>query len=157
MRLLLHQNLEVFQMAYDYYSWRTTAANLSHHQFRDAQASFSKERLAQFRAKVEEHYRKQAKGEDCAVRYRVDGDNHILFVARGDFVKTQPEWDKGTVRNHYFRPAKKDILVFNAKNCVLSLKIAGRNKEDKTEYIKAFGCKSLEINGDFRGMSPHSI
>ena len=85
------------------------------------------------------HYQKQAKSEDCSVRHRVDGDNHIVFVARGDFVKTQPVWDKGTVKNRYFRPAKEDILVFNTKNRVLSLKVASRGKNDKTEYIKAFG------------------
>lgn len=139
MRLFLDDNPEVFQMAYDYYLFRTIAANLSHHKFPSGQADCGRKCLDRFRAMIVEHYQKQSRGEDCAVRHRADGDNHILFVARGDFVKTQLEWDEGRVHNHYFRPAKEDILVFHTKNRVLSLKIASRNKDDRTEYIKAFG------------------
>jgi hypothetical protein len=103
------------------------------------QPDCSKKCLDQFRAKIVEHYQKQAKGEDCNIRHRMEGDNHIIFVARGDFVKTQPVWENRKIKNRYFRPAKEDILFFNTKNCVLSLKIASRNTDDKTEYIKAFG------------------
>ncbi len=139
MRLFLRENPDAFKMAYDYYLYRTIAANLSHHQFPLGQVDCSKKCLGRFRAKIAEHYQRQAKSEDCSVRHRVDGDNHIIFVARGDFVKTQPVWENRTVKNRYFRPAKEDVLIFNTKNSVLSLKIASRGKDDKTEYIKAFG------------------
>jgi hypothetical protein len=139
MRLFLNENADAFQMAYDLYSYRTEAADLSHHKFRDGQASFSKKHLDQFKDAIGEHYRKQAKGEDCDIRHYVEGDNHIIFVARGDFVKTQQVWENSKIKNSYFRPAKEDILVFNTKNCILSLKSASRNKDDKIESIKAFG------------------
>jgi len=139
MRLFLNENPDVFQMAYDYYLYRTGSADLSHHQFPDGKADFSQHRQNQFTNRIEEHFRKQAKGRDCKIRHRVDGYNHIIFVARGDFIKTQQEWEKGILKNRYFRPAKEDILVFNPKNHVLSVKIRSRNWDDKVEYIKAFG------------------
>lgn len=139
MRLFLNKTPGVFRMAYDYYLYLTISADLSHHQFPDGQANFSKKCLDQFKHRIMEHYRKQAKGAGCRVRHCVDGDNRIIFVARGDFVKTQQVWEKGAVKNQYFRPAKEDILIFNTKNHVLSVKIRSRNTEDKIEYIKAFG------------------
>lgn len=139
MRLFLNENPNVFQTAYDYYSWRTVGADLSHHQFPDGQADFGQHCRDQFMHRIEEHFLKQAKGRYCKIRHRVDGHNHIVFVARGDFVKTQQVWEEGRVTNDYFRPAKEDILVFNNRNHVLSLKIRSRNEADKKEYIKAFG------------------
>lgn len=139
MRLFLNDNPDVFQVVYDLYSWRTEAADLSHHRFPDGQANFGHDFLDQFRHRIEEHYGKQAKGRNCEIRHRVDGHNHIIFVARGDFLKTQQVWENGTLKNRYFRPAKEDILVFNTNNRVLSVKIRSRDTDDKVEYIKAFG------------------
>jgi len=133
-----------FQMAYDFYVWRTAANSMSHHQFSKAKAKFNGARLDALMGAMEAFFQKQAKGERCKMRHYLEGGLHLLLVARGDHLQTQLVWERGEVRTTFFRPAKEDVLQFNPKNSVLSIRTAGRGTAERDQYIDAFGRHVLQ-------------
>jgi len=143
---LFLRNREAFGTAYDWYLWRTVANNMSHHQFTGVQAVFDAAHVDALRASIREYYGQQAKGHACRVRhYQNDDDSHIILVARGDYLRTQPVWDHDDVTTTVFRPAKEDVLCFSLQNSVLSLKTSSRSREERENYVRAFGHCILDL------------
>lgn len=148
MRVFLHSE-EAFSLAFDFWLYyHIFSERLTHHKFQSVKPNFSEAGVTQFKSAVEQYYQGCGKSEHCDVRYRPDGDKHILLVARGDFMRTHLIFDemknKPDVRS--FRPAKEDMLVFNKSNNVLSLKISSRSQDDKKKYLEIFGNAFLGLD-----------
>lgn len=70
----------------------------------------------------------------------------MVLVARGDYMKTHLIFDDGKVDIQSFRPAREDMLVFDTRNCVLSINAGGWNEADKKRYIEIFGTSILGMS-----------
>ncbi|MEA2077448.1 MAG: hypothetical protein U9O95_05465 [Candidatus Marinimicrobia bacterium] len=138
MRVFLHGE-EAFSLAYDYYLFVVYSEKLSHHKFDQNNCNFADDRIALLKSAIEQHFKDTGKSEHCDVRWRSNGDKHIVLVAHGDFMKTHLTFEEGKVEIKSFRPAKEDMLVFDSNNCVLSVNTSGRSDADKKKYIEIFG------------------
>jgi len=138
MRVFLHSN-EAFYAAFDFYLYIVYSEKLSHHKFATGTADFSAPKVQQFKTAVEQYFKDNDKSQNCAIRKRVDGDKHIILIARGDFMQTHLVFEGGKVEIKSFRPAKEDMLVYDTRTSVLSINISGRSAEDKKKYIEIFG------------------
>lgn len=138
MRVFLHSE-EAFSLAYDFYLFVVYSEKLSHHKFDHNNCNFEDDRVARLKNAIEQHFKETGKSENCDVRWRKQGDRHVVLIAHGDFMKTHLIFDKGKVEIDSFRPAKEDMLVFDSRNCVLSINTSGRGDADKKRYIEIFG------------------
>jgi len=138
MRVFLHSD-EAFYTAFDFYLYVVYSEKLSHHKFTSGAGDFSQAKVQQFKAAIEQYFKESGKSQNCAIRERVDGDKHIILIARGDFMQTHLVFENGRVEIKSFRPAKEDMLVFDTRISVLSINISRRSDEDKKKYIKIFG------------------
>jgi hypothetical protein len=71
---------------------------------------------------IEEYYLENGKSEQCRIRKYDDDEKYFTLIARGDFMKTMMIFQDGDIQIRSFRPAKEDILIFNKKSKVLSIK-----------------------------------
>ena len=130
---------EAFSLAYDFYLFVVYSEKLSHHKFDRNNCNFADDRVALLKSAIEQHFKDTGKSEHCDVRWRKQGDKHIILVAHGDFMKTHLIFEKGKVEIDSYRPAKEDMLVFDSTNCVLSVNTSGHGDADKKKYIEIFG------------------
>jgi len=147
MRVFLHDNEEAYGVAFDAYLYYILSERVTRHKFQNATLTFDDGRKVQFKTAVEQHFLDSGKGTHCAIRHRIDGDKHILLIARGDFMKTHLIFDdqqnKPDIRS--FRPAKEDMLVFDKNNNILSMSLSGHSDDDKEKYLEMFGNTFLGV------------
>ncbi|MCX5778763.1 MAG: hypothetical protein NTU66_06080 [Elusimicrobia bacterium] len=138
---------DAFSLAFDAYLYYVLSEKLSHHKFQKVTLNFSDGQIPQFKAAVEAHFKDCGKSGHCDIRHRVDGDKHILLIARGDFMRTHLVFDetKGKPDISSFRPAKEDMIVFNKSNNVLSMSLSGRSDDDKQKYLEMFASAFLGV------------
>jgi len=132
---------DAFALAFDAYLYYVLSEKLSHHKFNNGTAKFVNGQLAKFKTAVEAHFKDCGKSDHCDIRHRIDGDKHVLLIARGDFMRTHLVFDDqhGKPDIKSFRPAKEDMLVYNTANKVLSMSLSGRSDDDKKKYLEMFG------------------
>lgn len=145
MRVFLHSE-DAFSLAFDFYLFVVYSEKLSHHKFEKNDCDFSDNKIRQLKSAIEQYFKDNGKSEHCDIRYRLDGDKHIILIARGDFMKTHLVFEKGRVDIRSFRPAKEDMLVFDKKNSVLSVNTSSWSEADKEKYIEIFGNTILGLN-----------
>jgi len=145
MRVFLHSE-EAFSLAYDFYLFVVFSEKLSHHKFEHNNCDFADDKIAQLKSAIEAHFKETGKSENCDIRWRSDGDKHIVLIAHGDFMKTHLVFDEGKVDIKSFRPAKEDMLVFDARKCILSVNTSGYSDADKKKYIEIFGNAILGLD-----------
>ena len=147
MRVFLHENEEAFGLAFDAYLYYVLSENVSRHKFQGTTPVFDDGRKGQFKAAVEQHFQDCGKSDHCDIRHRIDGNKHILLIARGDFMKTHLVFDdqQGKPDIKSFRPAKEDMLVFDIGNNILSMSLSGKSDEDKEKYLEMFGGSFLGV------------
>jgi hypothetical protein len=145
MKVFLHSD-EAFSLAFDFYLYVIYSEKLSHHKFDKCECDFSKAKVDRFKSAVEQHFKDSGKSENCNIRERVDGDKHIILIARGDFMKSHLVFEEGKVHIRSFRPAKEDMLVFDKKSSILSINTSGWNDIDKKTYIEIFGTTILGLD-----------
>lgn len=138
MRVFLHSE-EAFSLAFDFYLYVVYSEKLSHHKFEHSNCNFAADRVALLKSAIEQHFKDNGKSEHCDVRCRTQGGKHIVLIAHGEFMKTHLIFEKGKVDIQSFRPAKEDMLVFDTRNCVLSVNAGGWSDADKKRYIEIFG------------------
>ncbi len=137
MRLRLHHR-DAFDYAYDYYCLFNFSSKMSHHNVMipvDG-LEITAKKIEGFKARVEQFYANLAKGHECIIRHYDDQDNNIIVVIHGSYKRSQMIWEDQKVKTVFFRPATEDILQFDKKTSVLSIK-APYNK-DKENYVRAF-------------------
>jgi len=144
LKVFLHSE-EAFSVAYDHYLYVIYSEKLSHHQFTEGNCDFGESKVANFKKEIEQYFKETGKSENCNIRERIEGDKNIIFIARGDYMKTHLVFDGGRIRVQSFRPAKEDMLVFDRRNSVLSLNISGRSEAEKKKYIEIFGKNILFV------------
>ncbi len=132
---------DAFALAFDAYLYYVLSEKLSHHKFNNGTAKFANGQLGKFKTAVESHFKDCGKSDHCDIRHRIDGDKHILLIARGDFMRTHLVFDEkqGKPDIKSFRPAKEDMLVYNTTNKILSMSLSGRSDDDKKKYLEMFG------------------
>jgi hypothetical protein len=138
---------EAFSLAFDAYLYYILSEKVSRHKFQTATPNFSDGQFPQFKSAVEAYFKSCGKSYHCDIRHRIEGDNHILLIARGDFMKTQLVFNdqSGKTRIESVRPAKEDMMVFNKTNNVLSISLSGRSDDDKKKYLEMVGGAFLGV------------
>ena len=146
MRVYLHSE-EAFSLAFDAYLYYILSEKVSRHKFQKATPNFSDGQFPLFKSAVEVYFKDCGKSFHCDIRHRIEGDNHIILVARGDFMKTQLVFKDQEVKTRIesFRPAKEDMMVFNTTNNVLSMSLSSRSDDDKKKYLEMVGCAFLGV------------
>ena len=145
MRVFLHSE-EAFSLAFDFYLFVVYSEKLSHHKFEHNNCNFADDRFVLLKTAIEQHFKDTGKSEHCDVRYRAQGEKHVILIAHGDFMKTHLIFENGKVDIQSFRPAKEDMLVFDTRNCVLSINAGGWSDADKKRYIEIFGSAILGMD-----------
>ncbi|MCX5680268.1 MAG: hypothetical protein NTZ95_06445 [Candidatus Omnitrophica bacterium] len=138
MRVFLHSE-KAFSLALDFYLYIVYSEKLSHHKFEHNTCNFNEDRVARLKTAIVQHFKDTGKSEHCDIRYRTHNGKHIVLIAHGDFMKTHLIFEKGKVGIQSFRPAREDMLVFDTRNCVLSVNAGGWSEADKKRYIEIFG------------------
>ncbi|MDO8489457.1 MAG: hypothetical protein Q7S42_05045 [Candidatus Omnitrophota bacterium] len=145
MRVFLHSE-EAFSLALDFYLYVVYSEKLSHHKFDHNNCNFAEDRVALLKSAIEEHFKDSGKSEHCDIRYRTHGGKHVVLIAHGNFMRTHLIFKDGKVDIQSFRPAKEDMLVFDTRNCVLSVNAGGWSDADKKRYIEIFGSAILGMD-----------
>jgi hypothetical protein len=138
MRLFLHHRDGAFTYAYDTYRYRLVASRLQHYQLPPQPPKFDDTTVQQFRDAMYQFHRAQSKGEGCLVRHLREGEQHVLLLLRGDHVSTELVWKQGAPKTDFFRKAREEVLIYNPHNAILSLKISGRSRELRQQYLRIF-------------------
>lgn len=145
MRVFLHSE-EAFSLAFDFYLYVVYSEKLSHHKFDHNNCNFAEDRVAQLKAAIVQYFKDTGKSEHCDIRYRTNNGKHIVLIAHGDFMKTHLIFKDGKVDIQSYRPAREDMLVFDTRNCVLSVNTGGWSEADKKRYIEIFGSAILGMD-----------
>lgn len=133
---------EAFEYAYDYYCLFNSTSKMSHHNITAGDFRITRKKIDRFKEKIVKFYSKLAKGRECRVRHYNDKDETVVVVMHGSYKRSVSIWKGLRVKTLFFRPANEDILQFNKKTSVLSVKAPYR--KDKENYIKAFTETILE-------------
>jgi len=136
--LFLRDREGAFRYAYDGYRYRLVASKLQHYQLPVQSPTFEPEGVRRFRDEVQRFYQEQSKGAGCLVRHRQEAEKHVLLLLRGDHMTTELVWEDGAPKTDFYRKAKEEVLIYDTRNAVLSLKVVGRNEQAKRKYIEAF-------------------
>lgn len=142
---LYHKN--AFEYAYDYYLFFNATSKMSHHDIAAAGFEITRERKDRFKTMVREFYFSLAKGQECDIRYYTEEDQVIIVVSRGSYKRSVVTWKGEKIETFFFRPAVEDILQFDKKSSVLSIKTP--YQKDRENYIKAFTTAILEDESQF--------
>ncbi|MFH0926834.1 MAG: hypothetical protein V1872_14585 [bacterium] len=141
MDLFLH-HAEAFDYAYDYYCLYKSTSKMSHHNIESNNFQLTDQKINLFKQKVSEFYSELAKGQECIIRYHDDEDQAVIVVIHGSYKRSLVVWEGQQITTKFFRPANEDILQFDKKKSVLSLKAP--YKKDKENYIACFTSAIIE-------------
>jgi len=137
---LNHRN--AFDYAYDYYCLFNATSKMSYHNMPPCDLVITPEKIGKFKARIIEFYSNLAKGHKCIIRPYNEDDQTVIVVIRGSYQRSVSIWQKEDLETIFFRPAHEDILQFDKKTSVLSIKAP--YQKDKDNYIKAFREAILE-------------
>jgi hypothetical protein len=142
MLLFLDQPL-AFRMAYDLYAWRASSNTMGHFQFAFSEAAIDEKALGLFKASVEAFFQAQGKGRDCKIRHYDDDGSHLLLLARGDYIQAMSVWEGGDLRTTFPRPVREDLLRFDPRTGILSIKAYGRSSAEVDQYVRSWATEVL--------------
>jgi len=135
---------EAFAYAYDYYCLFNATSKMSYHKMPPSDCVITPEKIGKFKERIIEFYSNLAKDHECLVRHYDEIDQVVIVVIHGSYPRSVSTWQRGDLDTIFFRPAKEDILQFNKKVSLLSIKAP--YKKDKINYINAFQQTILEDN-----------
>ncbi len=144
MRLFLDHR-EAFEFAWGRYLLYSSPARLALYRIQGPPLEIGTEEIKDFREDLRRWFGELAKGNVCEVRHFEDGDETIILVSRGSYMRTVASWEGDRITFKTFRPAAEDVLVYNRESSLLSVK-AGLAK-DREKYLQAFG---THLAGDDR-------
>ncbi|MFH2026789.1 MAG: hypothetical protein ABIK30_13410 [bacterium] len=145
MRVFLHGE-EAFDVAYDQYLCVIYSEKLSHHKFKKGNPDFNEERFKAFESQVVAFLNENSKGNHYDVRKYEEDGKYFILLARGDFVRTHLVFNEGKVRIQSYRPANEDVLIFDKKNSVLSIKLSRRSNDEEKKYLEVFGKEIMGVD-----------
>lgn len=144
-------------MAFDQYLYVVYSEKLRHHRFAKGEASLTDDVFENVKRDIEEYYLENGKSEQCRIRKYDDDEKYFTLIARGDFMKTMMIFQDGDIQIRSFRPAKEDILIFNKKSKVLSIKVSGRSNEEKQKYLEIFSKRVMGIDKMDDSVFDHNV
>jgi hypothetical protein len=156
LRVFLHSK-DAFDLAFDQYLYVVYSETLRHHRFLKGDATLTEQVFENVKKDIEEYFVQNGKSQQCRIRKYDDDEKYFTLVARGDFMKTMMTFQDGDIRIRSFRPAKEDILIFDKKNKVLSVKVSGRSKEEKQKYLEIFSKRVMGIDEVDDSVFDHTV
>ncbi len=147
LRVFLHSK-EAFDTAFDQYLYIIYSEKLCHHRFVKGTVNLNDEVFDLLKADIEKHFLENGKSDSCRIRKYEDDEKYFTLVARGDYMKALMTFHDGDIKIRSFRPAEEDILIFDKKNKVLSIKVGGRGRGDKEkgQYLELFSRRVMGID-----------
>jgi len=133
---LFMDHRDAFDYAYDFYCLFNASSKTSYHNLPHCDFVITRGKMDRFKQRIIEFYSRLKKGHECIVRYYDEADQAVIVVIHGSYRRSVSTWQKGDLDTIFFRPAKEDILQFDKKLSVLSIKAPYR--KDKINYINAF-------------------
>jgi hypothetical protein len=134
MRLFLDHR-DAFEFAWSRYLLYGPSSKLSLHILGTGPidiGDFEAQRIAD---ELREWFGSQAKGT-CKVRHYKDGDEIVILISRGSYMRTVTNWQGDEVTLTTFRPASEDVLLYAPITSQLTIK-AGLSK-DRQQYLRVF-------------------
>ncbi len=145
LRVFLHSK-DAYDLAFDQYLYVVYSETLRHHRFVKGTANLADEVFEEIKRDIEQYFSENGKSEQCRIRKYDDDEKCFTLIARGDFMKTHMTFQNGDIHIRSFRPAKEDILIFDKKNKVLSVKVSSRGTEEKQKYLEIFSKRVMGID-----------
>lgn len=133
---------EVFDYAYDYYCLSYSTSKMSQYNIAANSCEISPTKIKRFEERVENYYHKAEKGQLCRVRHYDEEDQTVMVVVRGSYLRPWVVWKGQRTQTVFYRRASEDILQFDKKKSILSIKAP--YKKDRENYIKVFSETILE-------------
>lgn len=137
MRLFL-EHREAFEFAWTRYLFFSSPSRLSHFRLQVDGLRIGDEQVARFKSDIEAWFAKLAKGDVCEVTRFEDAGDTIIRICRGSYMRTVACWEGDEIHFRVFRPADEDVLVYDPKESLLSIK--ARLAKDRDKYLQAFAC-----------------
>lgn len=141
MRIYLYHR-DAYDYAYDYYCLFNSTSKMCHHNIAAGDFTITPEKINRFKERISEFYLNLAKGRECIIRHYDEADQTVIVIIRGSYNRSLVVWENQDTKTLFFRPANEDILHFNKKASVLSIKAP--YQRDKDNYIEAFTKSILE-------------
>ena len=104
MRLFLDYP-DAFEYAWARYCVYGSTSRISRHNIPCEGFEINATKLETFSEEVKHHLSELAKGEECRVHHYDEGDQVVILVARGSYIRTIARWEGGEIKIDSFRPA----------------------------------------------------
>jgi len=141
MRLFLDHE-DAFDYAWSRYLLFAGTPKLSFFSLGTDDLKFTAAKLKKFEDDLRAWFGESAKGE-CFVKNFKDARDTVILISRGSYVRTVACWREEEIGFTSYRPASEDVLVYNRKTGILTMKAS--LEKDRTRYLDAF---STHLAGD---------
>ncbi len=135
MRLFLDYP-DAFDYAWAWYCYYYSTSKVSQHCIDCQGFSVDSGKLDAFKEEVRAFFSDLAKGEECRVSHYEEGNEVVIPVIHGSYIRTIARWQDGEVKPDSFRPAYEDILLYDKTRSLLCIKAS--LEKDREQYIKSF-------------------
>ncbi len=140
MRLFL-DHPDAFEHAWAWYCYYYATSKVSLHCVNREGFSIDTDKLDAFKEEARAFFCDQAKGEECRVSHYEEGNEVVILVTHGSYIRTVARWEGPVVRIDSFRPAYEDILLYDKNRSLLCIKAS--LEKDREQYIKSFSSAIL--------------
>jgi hypothetical protein len=144
MRLFLDHR-EAFECAWSLYLIYSNPSKLSVYRVPGPPIDVAAEHVERLQNELASWFSGLAKGDACQVDWFVDGDETVIRISRGSYLRTVACWQGHQVTFVRFRPASEDVIVYNRRLSELLVKAS--LPKDRAQYLTAFAAC---IAGDAR-------
>ena len=135
MRLFV-EHRHAFNLAWALYSFRASSASISQHWLQTSDVRLDEVVIGSFANEVRSFFANQGRGLECRVSFYEMGDEVVVLVLHGSHLRTVPCWQGAEIVPNCFRPACEDVLIYNKKRALLSVKVSARG--DWEHYVHSF-------------------
>jgi hypothetical protein len=127
---------EVWDFAWARFLLFALDSKISLYSFPTCSLQFAPACLEGFRSAVSNSFLHQAKGPECEVRaFDLDSDK-IIYVQRGNYLRTVTRWQAEAVDVLSYRPALEDVLAYDPETNQLTVKAA--QEREREDYVRLF-------------------
>lgn len=134
MKLFLDHR-EAFDYAYAWYCYYNTSGKISEYRI-SGDFKLTKEKLDSFHKETKAWYSDLAKGHECLIVHYDEENSTVILIKHGSYVRTVAYWKEDKIEILSFRPANEDILLYDRKKHILSIKASFPKARE--QYIKTF-------------------
>jgi hypothetical protein len=135
MRLFLDYP-EAFEYAWTRYCVYASPAKVSRHNLPCESLQIDSRKLEVFENEIKKYFSDSAKGEDSYVHLYDEGDQVMLLVERGSYLRALAHWEGREVKVKSIRPASEDVLIYDRKAGQLCIQTP--YTADMEQYIRSF-------------------